>query len=262
MTFVHQHPQALFVAWQSFQNRAIYPVARMLSREATPRYEFTYVHGVLDAQNHGFVPFRELSELRRVYLFADLPPLFTNRLMPRSRPDFLDHLQRLGLPVAAPNIPEPELILARSEARKVTDKLEITAPPDFDTATRTWIYHGFARGVRHVEGAEGAMQAVQVGDLLRIERDGTNEWDARALLVRRTDRAPLGFVPHILIEDLGWLMDHGVEVRAEVVKVNLSPAPVHQRLLPRSTTCVPSCDRRAVVRTLARSPPTSGSESP
>jgi len=219
------------VAWQSPDNRAIYPIARLLARAIAPRYEFTYVHGVLDAQVQGFTPFRELPELRQLYFFEQLPPLFTNRLMPRSRPDFTGHLERLGLSSSADHLPAPELILARSEARKVTDKLEIAAPPEFDAATRSWVYYGFARGVRHVDGAEAAMETVQAGDLLQIERDVTNEWDARALLMLRTDRARLGFVPHMLIEDLGWMLDRGIEVRAEVVRVNLPPAPFHQRLL-------------------------------
>jgi len=224
-------PQVLFVGWQSPENRAIYPIARLLLRTQGPRYEFTYVHGVLDAMKHGFIPFRELPQLKQLYFFHHLPPLFTNRLMPHSRPDFAEHLEQLGLGSSRDRVPEPEVILARSGALKATDKLEVSAPPEFDVATRTWTYHGFARGVRHVPGAEDAMLGVHAGDLLEIESDVANDWDARALLMLRTDRARLGFVPHILIEDLGWLMDHGVEVRAEVVKINLAPAPTQQRLL-------------------------------
>lgn len=224
-------PQALFVGWQSQEDRAIYPIARLLLRTQGPRYEFTYVHGVLDAMKHGFIPFRELPQLKRLYFFDHLPPLFTNRLMPHSRPEFAEHLEQLGLGSVLGRLPEPEVILARSGALKATDKLEVSAPPEFEAATRTWIYHGFARGVRHVPGAEESMLAVHVGDLLEIESDVAHIWDGRALLMLRSDRARLGFVPNILIEDLGWLKDHGVEVRAEVVKVNLSPVPTHQRLL-------------------------------
>jgi hypothetical protein len=227
---VTHNPQALFVSWQSQENRAIYPIARLLHLEQMPHYEFTYVRGVVDAEKHGFTPFRELPDTRQVYWFDELPPLFTNRLMPRSRPDFREHIARLGLGHDV-DLLAPELILARSEGRKVTDHLEITASPEFDQATKTWVYFGFARGVRHVEGAEAAVREVRVGDSLRIERDLTNAWDARALFVLRSDAACLGFVPHILVEDLGGLMERGVAVRAEVARVNLPPAPIHQRLL-------------------------------
>jgi hypothetical protein len=231
---VIQLPHALFVAWQSPENRAIYPIARLLYRHEAPRYEFAYVRGVLDAEEHGFTPFREVLDTQRVYWFEELPPLFTNRLMPRTRLDFPEHIARLGLGEGG-TLPAPELVLARSEARKVTDHLEITAPPQFDHASRRWTYHGFARGVRHIAGAEEAVRTVHPGDHLEIERDFVNYWDARALLVLRSDRAKLGFVPHILIEDLGRLLDEGAAVATEVVRVNLPPAPIHQRLLVRFT---------------------------
>lgn len=227
-------PSVLFVGWQSPDSRAIYPVGRLVVLAAEPRYEFGYVRGVADALQHGFVPFREMADVQRVYLFSTLPPLFTNRLMPHSRPDFAEHIERLGF-LSASSPPAPEVILARSAGLKATDNLEISSPPEFDPASRSWVYLGFARGVRHVDGAEAAIRDVHVCDSLRVERDGTNAWDARALLVRRSDRARLGFVPHVLIEDLGWFLDQGLEVLAEVVKVNLPPAPAHQRLLVKFT---------------------------
>lgn len=221
-----QNPQALFVAWQSPKNRAIYPIARLVHREREPKYEFVYVRGMVDAEKQGFTAFRELPDTRAVYWFDELPPLLTNRLMPRSRPDFLEHLSRLGF-VDANGTPTPELILGRSEARKVTDHLEVTAPPEFDPVSRRWIYFGFARGVRYVPGAEEAVRELRTGDPLHIEPDITNARDARAMFVLRSDRARLGFVPHMLVEDLGGLQDP----RAEVARVNLPPAPIRQRLL-------------------------------
>jgi hypothetical protein len=232
LTIVNCSPHALFVVWQSPENRAIHPVARLMQQDKPPRYEFAYVRGVQDAAKHGFVPFRELPDTHRVYWFDELPPLFTNRLIPANRADFAEHLTRLGLG-EHDNPPAPEVVLARSGARKVTDRLEITAPPEFDATQRHWIYHAFVRGVRHVAGAEDAMRAVRARDTLRIERDVTDGWDARALLVLRTDRARLGFVPNILVEDLGATLENGEALRAEVVRVNLPPAPMQQRLLVR-----------------------------
>ncbi len=220
----------LFVAWQSPADRATYPIARLLRRDSEPRYEFVYLRGAVDAQKQGFVPFLEMPDTGLVYRFERLPPLFTNRLMPRSRADFPDYIARLGLGDRN-GVPAPELILARSEGRKVTDQLELTSPPAFDTSTKTWAYFGFARGVRHIEGADAALQSVRVGDPLDLERDLANGWDARALLVLRPGRVRVGFVPHVLVEDLGGLLDRGAAVRAEVARINAAPAPVQQRLL-------------------------------
>ncbi len=219
-------PQMLFVAWREPQCGATFPIARLVRREAGPRYEFTYVHGVADAHRHGFFPFRELSDVQRLYLFDHLPPLFTNRVMSSRRPDFAEHVARLDLH----GVPSPELLLVRSEARKVTDKLEVTAPPEFDAKTRTWIYHCFARGIWHIDGADDLICAVQPGDRLRIEGDQLNASAIRLRIVR-ADGAALGFVPQILTEDLDLLRERGANLEARAMRVNLQPAPVSHRLL-------------------------------
>jgi len=219
--------RAVFVAWQCQASRAIYPVARLVVRDAAPRYEFVYVHGVRDALLQGFEPFAGMRKLDQVYLADELFPLFGNRVMPSSRPDFPDYVERLGLH----GQPEPVLVLARSEGRKVTDNLEVFAPPEFDAASGRWVYVAFARGVRHVPGAEDAAATLRAGDQLSVVHDGTNDWDARALLMLAAGDRRVGFVPHTLIEDIGRLLDLAATVDAEVLRLNASPAPVHQRLL-------------------------------
>lgn len=220
-------PRAVFVAWQCPANRAIYPVARLVVRDEAPRYEFVYVHGVRDARQKGFEPFAGMRQLDQIYLADDLFPLFSNRVMAPSRPDFPDYIERLGLQ----GQPEPVLVLARSEGRKVTDNLEVFAPPEFHAASGRWMYVAFARGVRHVLGAEDVASTLRAGDMLSIVRDVTNEWDARALLMLAIGQRRVGFVPHTLIEDIDRLVDLGAAIDAEVLRVNPSPAPVHQRLL-------------------------------
>jgi hypothetical protein len=224
---MNSSPRVLFVAWQCRANRAIYPVARLLVRGESPRYEFAYVHGVRDALRHGFSPFARMRRLDCVYLSDELFPLFGNRVMSPSRPDFLEHLERLGLDAPA----DPILVLGRSEGRKVTDNLEIFVPPDFDEASGSWVYSAFARGIRHIAGAEEAIRGLRPGDRLAIERDIGNDWDARALLMLGASRARVGFVPHTLVEDLDRVLDLGAPVGALVLRVNPDPAPVQQRLL-------------------------------
>jgi len=221
--------RVLFVAWYSHTNRAIYPVARLVVRTEQPRYEFSYVHGVHDALAHGFMLFARMGSLERAYLSEELFPLLGNRVMSSSRPDFPEYVEQLGLA----GIPEPALLLARSEGRKMTDNLEVFAPPEFDAVAGRWVYSAFVRGVRHLEGAEQAVAGLHPGELLSVEPELTNEWDARALLVIGTDRVKVGWVPHTLVEDINQVLDLGGRVVAEVVRVNLAPAPVHQRLLVR-----------------------------
>jgi hypothetical protein len=219
--------RVLFVVWCSPTNRFMYPIARLLVQAVPPRYEFAYVQGLSDAEEHGYPSFPIAERVDRVERFDDLPPLFTTRLMPRSRPDYRSYIERLGLE----GNPEPTVILARSEGRKVTDNLEICAAPEFDAMAHSWVYYGFVRAVRHVEGAEQAIASLVPREDLLIERDVASQLDVRGLLLRRSDRARVGFVPHALTEDLRNLMDRRSRVEVTVARINPPPAPVHQRLL-------------------------------
>lgn len=66
-------------------------------------------------------PLISFPDKNRVYKSSILFPLFKNRLMPKSRGDYWQYLQWLGL---EPNV-TPMDILGRSGGRKVTDDLSI-----------------------------------------------------------------------------------------------------------------------------------------
>lgn len=217
--------RVLFVAWQDPHGRGIYPVARLAVRERSPQYEFGYIRGVEDAQRVGFLQFARMKKLDALYFADELFPLFTNRLMPSTRRDYPDYLRRLGLMGDS----APIVVLARSEGRKATDNLELFAPPERDNGR--WVYHAFARGVRHLPCAERRLESLSEGDLLEVEPEKDNEWDPRALLIRTAQGIAVGYVPYTLVEDLGDLRDLGSQVETRVVRLNASPAPVHQRLL-------------------------------
>ncbi len=67
---------------------------------------------VREATDLGFQPLLSFPELSTVYITSELPPLFTNRLMPKSRPDFPGYITELGLTAEQA---EPFAVLARSE---------------------------------------------------------------------------------------------------------------------------------------------------
>lgn len=223
--------RVLFVAWQDPQTRAIHPVARLVVRKAEDRYELSYIAGVHDAIDAGFVPFARMQNLDRCYFAEDLRafPLTANRLMPASRPDFHEHLERLDLSGSA----EPIQILARSEGRRATDNLEFFGMPDHDRARAVWIYHAFLRGVRYVDGAEGAIASLGVGDALEIVSDRDNDWDPRALALATRTGHRVGWLPGALLDDLHATIAASREVSVRVARVNLEPAPVQQRVLMR-----------------------------
>jgi hypothetical protein len=220
--------QTLFVCWQDPDGRGIHPVGRLLLRGRSPRYEFRYIEGVRKALEHGFAPFFAFPELDAVYVDDDLFPFFTDRHMPRSRKDYMEHVARLGLGPEA----EPLALLARSGGRSVTDKVELFPPPEYDPASDTHIYHFFARGVRHIPGAEERIEALKKGDPLKIRPEPENLHNRKAAMLLDDGNGKVGYVPQYLTEDLDDLLKRA-RVAVEVERVNRIPAPVHQRLLCR-----------------------------
>lgn len=221
----------LFIAWQNPATRAIHPVARLDLRDQSPRFELRYIGGVDEAMAAGFVPFARMGRIDASYYTDDLRsfPLTANRLMPPSRIDFPQHLERLGLPGTA----EPLQILARSEGRRATDNLEFFAMPERDDAADRWVYHAFVRGVRHVSGAEAAIAALRRGEQLLVVPDPGNEWDPRALTLASGEGQRVGFLPSALLDDFQAARNAGASIDVVVERVNPAPAPVQQRVLVR-----------------------------
>jgi hypothetical protein len=218
----------LFVAWQDPTSRRIFPVARLLDRMGATRWEFAYLQGAREAVSCGFAPFHGFGELDHVTLSEELPPFFTNRLMRKSRPDFPSYMTSLGLPVQG----EDEIpILARSEGFRASDTIELFGLPVFDETLRVYRFRFFARGVRHVAGAEERIHAIRAGDDLELQDDPENAADRLAIRVHERISGPVGFVPRTLLEDIHELRTKGSKIRVLADQVNLDPAPAQLRLL-------------------------------
>ena len=99
----------LYVAWQNPETRGWSPVARLSYQDSLYRFEYTK-----GAKNRHFVPFGLLKELNQVYYSHELFPLFANRLLAKSRPEYQAYLNWLG--VVGPESNDPMLLLARSGA--------------------------------------------------------------------------------------------------------------------------------------------------
>ncbi len=229
--------RVLFVAWQDPVARRIFPVARLLDRQREPRWEFVYLRGARDAAQRGFEHFLGLDDLEAVHESIDLPPLFENRLMRVSRPDFPEYLRVLGLPE---NMRDEVPILARSEGRKATDTIEVYGPPAFDNLTGRYRFMFFARGVRHVQGAEQLIADLKHGDELTLEPDPTNATDRLAIRLHECQGGQVGYVPNTLLEDVHELRVKGSHVEVFAEQVNPGPAPVQLRLLCRLEADAPT----------------------
>ena len=69
----------------------------------------------------GFPPLMEFPDLDETYWSPELFPVFQNRVMNRSRPDFADYLRHLDLPEGA----DPIEILRVNGGSRVTDTYEV-----------------------------------------------------------------------------------------------------------------------------------------
>jgi hypothetical protein len=222
--------RVLFVAWQHPISRRMFPVARLVDLRGEPHWEFAYIRGARTAAEHGFQHFLGMENLEAVYTSSDLPPLFSNRLMHPRRPDHSDHMRRLGL---SEDLRAEIPILARSEGRRATDTIEVFGLPTYHTASSTYRFWFFARGVRHVTGAEGRIAGLQPGDELAIEPDPANPVDRLAIRVLEGGGGEIGYLPNTLVEDLHELRRLGSRLRLFVERVNPAPAAVQLRLLCR-----------------------------
>ena len=220
----------LYVAWRSPDTRAIYPVARLHYQQTSPHYEFVYIAGALKAQQHGFGPFIGLPELDQVYLSDELIPLFANRLMSGSRPEYQDYVARLGLDPTRAGVLD---LLGRSAGLRPADKLEFFAPPQHDETTGRLTWHFLVRGIRYMPLAEQRAQRLVGGERLCWMLDRQNEFDPLAVALRTGDNYLLGFLPFYFVEDMALLVEDGQDLAIFVEKVNPRPAPLHHRILCR-----------------------------
>ena len=225
----------LYVSWQVGDRGSFVPVG-VLTQLSGGAYDFRYLRGA--EAGTGFRPFIGFPDLHHVYRSTELFPFFENRLMPRSRSDHSSYLGALALPEDA----DPFEILARSGGRRATDTIEVVAEPVVDQATGHATCHFLVRGVRHVPGAEDAIDGLAVGDLLRTEPDAANEYDEFARLLVTLGGAPVGYLPSYLSEFVHRSARTGSDeaIKVSVVHIGDRDGPSHFRLLCRLVAAWPA----------------------
>lgn len=217
----------LYATWRN-PDGLIRPVG-LLTRRCTSEgetYRFVYLKAA--EQFEGFRCLPGLSDLRGVYESERLFPVFHNRLMPRSRPDYGQFVHELALDVET----DPFEVLIRSEGWRETDRIEVFAHPEHEPdGTLTTLF--FVRGIRHLDGAAAAVAEVRAGDVLRLEDEPDNPVNQRAILVSTRTGRRVGWVPDCLLETVHELreLEEPIEITAE--HVNPDTSPPHMRLLCR-----------------------------
>jgi hypothetical protein len=227
-------PPFLFVAWQNPEKRGIRVVGRLrnIGVGERSRYEFAYVNGALAAQReYGFRPFLAFPELGDVYLSDTLFPFFANRVLRSTRRDYPKYIKDLGLTLQDAT---PERILSRSGGQRMTDDVEIFAPPERDPESGIDEMFFLLRGLRYMPPAtDERIAKIAPGDRLHCMLDFQNVYNQQAVALRTEDNYLLGYMPDYLVEDVALLRERAEPLTVLVDRVNRPPAPQGHRLLCR-----------------------------
>ena len=222
----------LYLAWQSPKTRRWFPIGQ-LTHDGN-NYDFVYTHGVEQALTEkSFMLLHSCPELDRVYTSPELFPLFSNRLMRASRPDFVDYIESLNFPEGETH---PITILSRSGGKKATDNFEVFPYPE-TKGNGLYEIHFFVRGLRYMpkESIDSANQ-LQVKQDLYLMHDLKNAYDPDALLLRNEQHHIFGYCPRYLTADISQILKHNSEsVSVKVEKVNPAPNPMQFRILCKMT---------------------------
>lgn len=215
----------LYLAWRQPGYRW-WPIGR-LTRQGQ-QYEFVYTRGAVEAEAAGFRPLLAFPERNDVYRSEALFPVFANRVMSPSRPDFSNYLGWLALPSTER---DPLVLLARSGGRRETDVFEVFAAPEPAEDARYRISF-FVHGLRHRPPASQAMaEELQVGERLEPRPDPVNPSDREAMAVFARG-LHIGYAPRYLRRDLHALEEASPGMGSvAVVRVNRAPTPMQFRVL-------------------------------
>lgn len=230
---------SLYVAWRSNEpdSGRWGPVGRL--DHVGTGYRFLYTRGARRLE--GFTPFPDMPDAQQVYESEALFPLFANRLITRSRPEYEAFLVWGGFDPDNP--PDPIAMLGVTEGRRATDSLELFPCPMPD-AEGCFVNKFFLHGVRYMPPAtlERINQLKQT-ESLGVMPDIMNRNDPRAVAVRTCDiqhRFMIGYVPRYLAYDV-WQLAGQCDpnyMQLTVERIN-KDAPLQQRVLCRLNACWP-----------------------
>ena len=226
-----QDESRLYVTWRHPEGR-IHPVGLLTHRVLNGSEDYRFVYLKAAESLEGFPRLPGLRSLYEAHESKNLFPVFRNRQMPRSRPDYRNYVKKLGLTVDS----EPFEVMARNEGRRLTDRIEVFAPP-LRTNDGTLKTLFFARGIRHRDGASAAVAELRRGDPLVMVDDYTNDVNPRAILINTLDNNPVGWVPDYLVDMVHELRDLTNESAISMVAEHINPATVapYMRLICRLT---------------------------
>ena len=223
--------ERLFLTWQ-FQNnesRKWYPVGELNFDGEI--YRFFYIKGAEIAKDEAsFQPLVSFPDYRKIYKSTELFPMFANRVMPESRPEYRQTIEWLAL---RENQYDPLAFLARTGGAKVTDKFEIFCYPETGE-NGDYNLHFFPHGLRYVpEASIERIGKMEKGEKVYLASAFQNPFDKNALQLQTRDNYIVGYLPSYLLDDVNEIIEKEVEIEVCVERVNDENVPLQFRFLCR-----------------------------
>lgn len=224
--------KALYIAWQDPQTRLWHTVGR-LSRK-NDIYHFVYTQGALASPRFKYLG--RMRDLHQIYLSRDLFPLFSNRILDRSRPEYPDYVRWLAVEPAEQD--DPMQLLARSGGKRATDELCVYPHPETNALGEIELFF-LGHGLRYLPPmALHRIDRLRSGERLALRREDDNAHDHFALLLETEEPVTVGYCPRYLSRSLCQIMEVAdVELTVERVSHD---APIQFRLLCRAVFTLPS----------------------
>lgn len=227
---------SLFVAWRPpMPDQAGWrPVGRL--EHDGGLFRFWYTQG---ARKPGFRPFAQMEQLEQIYESEELFPLFANRLLSESRPEYEAYMRWSGF--ETDQSPDPILILGVTEGIRQTDAVEVFPCPVPDVQG-CYFNKFFLHGIRWLPDVVlDRIGKLESTERLKLMPDLQNEHDPQAVAVRtESERMLIGYVPRYLAHDVWQLVQ-----RCDIDFIELSvdrinkDAPLQNRVLCRMQACWP-----------------------
>ena len=209
--------RVLYLAWRDAGgSKEWFPVGRLDADVQRSSYRFRYICGAKRARDKaGFPRLIEFPGLEEDYTSPELFPLFQNRVMNRSRPDFEDYLHGLDLTGQADAVE----ILSVNGGARVTDAYEVFPRVEKDLEGR-FTCRFLLHGQRHVtSAARDRIRQIKDGEELYATLEFTNPATQLAVQMQTTDYHMIGWAPRYLVYDLAMAMAKANELGEYRVRV-------------------------------------------
>jgi len=223
----------LLLVWKSHKTNSWIPAGKLSSSDGVYFFEYTSA-AKKSAESGDFTAFSTMQDLDKCYESLELFPLFQNRLLPKSRPEYVSYLNWLNL--EKDNF-SPLDELAMSGGIRVTDNLQLFPIPKENNGMYEVFF--FSHGIRHLPPCYiDRIRHLSHGNKLFLMADVQNKFDSHALAIRTEDPPEIiGYVPRFFAKDFCKLffINKPKNVTVSVEKVN-PEAPLQFKLLCKLRT--------------------------